>query len=548
MYLSAPFAAVPYAGAFASAPDLDAMLSSSDQLVYTVELGAWDIDADTLTTLYFASSEFASQPTDTPPNESFDGRLLTALQFRRSTIDGDRVGVNFSAGEGTITLSNSDGGLDDYVSDFAIDGRPVVVRLGRVTDPLADHMIVFRGFAVDIFADQDQATVTVRDRGMLLDEPTQPTLYTGAGNAEGDSNLEGKRKQISIGTTNGVPFTLVDSSESIYQFHDSGTIALDCSISVVYDRGTPLTLDTAVADYTALVSEAPSPGEFSSSADGFMRLGRAPDGVLFGTCSALIAGAGGTPGLVDIIGLFLPIADVTDNLIDQGTFDAVRVAYADDFSLVIEATESLSIGDAIDEIMAGIGGWGGFNRRGRLALGIVDPADASVPIAAYFRRDEGDIISLDRERMPAGVWPPPWRRRVSWGNNATVFKDFAGGVTNAVREFYAEPYRISEASDAGILTDHLLAQDPPPVETHMEDEADATAEATRLLDLYAGGYQLYRMVVSRRGLLCDIGHRIHVTHPRYGLAAGKAGVIVEMEDRLQIHGSDVDQVEIVWIG
>lgn len=540
---------VPYAATsvtVADIPDFEAMLSGSDELVYTVDLTVWNIATDTASKLYLGSSEWATAPTDIPASTPFDGRLTTALQFSRSVV-GDRIGINHTSGEATIAFANPDGVYDDYVDDYAIDGREVIVRIGRKTDAYVDHMIIFRGVGVDWSADQDTVTITVRDKSFLLTDPVQPNVYLGTGGAEGGDDLTGKRKPLSFGQVYGVPPVPVNPSLLIYQIHDHDPAdGLEAVTATVYDRGTQLTAHTPVATYADLVAATMIAGNFMSSDDGYCRLGSTPAGVIFAIVQSYPGGSV-EPRTSQVVDVILTRSGVlSGDEIDYGSLHEIALGTSP-IAMHISAGDAMSLANVLSNLMAGIGGWHGFDRQGKLAFRTFT-APAGDPVA-YFDRDQGDIIGLGREKLPAGIWPPPWRWRVAWKRNYTVFEDFAASVTDAVKIFYREPYRLADAEDAGVLVDHLEALDAPPVEAFFRSDTNAATEAARLLALYSAGYRLYRMTLTRRGLLLELGDVIHVTFPRFGLSGGKLMRVAAIEDRIQIgDGSEVDQVEIVAFG
>lgn len=548
MFGSDPYGSIPY-GATGTVPfDHEAMLASSrEELVYTVALQVWNIATDTLSTLYLGSAEWATSPTDIPANTPFDGRLTTVLSFSRSVV-GDRIGINHTASEGTIAFANPDGAYDDYVDDYAIDGREVIVRIGRKSDSFANHLVIFRGVGVDWFADQDAVTITVKDKSFLLDVPAQPNVYAGTGGAEGGADLTGKRKPLVHGITIAITPVLVSSTNLIYQLNDG---ALD-NITSVFDRGVLLTKATDRANYAALVAAAVSAGQFDTClAEGFFKLGAAASGVVFATVVAPGAATTSNSRTDLAVADFLSSsAGLSDDNIDRSSFDAVAVANDDPVGHFVGPSDSWSVADVVASLMAGIGGWAGFNRDGRVAIGILT-APSGDPVA-YFSRDEGDIIDLNREKLPSGIWPPPWRWRVAWDRNWTTFDDFAGSVSIAFVSRYAQPYTLVTAEDTGILTDHPSAQDPAPVESFFQWSASDTYaedEADRLLALYSAGYRLYRMTLGRRALTLDLGDAIFVTWPRFGLDAGKLLRVVEIVDDIALgEGSGVEKVEVVAFG
>jgi hypothetical protein len=680
MYGADVYGSIPY-GAIgfdvASLPDHDAMLASSrEMLVVSAAVTTWHIDDSEEHIHYYASTEWTTEPDDYPGSQPFDGRLLS-YSFNRSINNGDRFG-GLAKGEGQIVLANADGELDDLGDTHAVDSRRVVVRVGRMSDPFVDHLVLFDGVAVDMFADSETLTLTIRDKSDKLDVPAQPNVYAGTGGAEGgnfgpelvtngtfDSNLsgwtgdtfsytwdtsgyarkrlgnfqglqqtvatiagrtyrvyvrgrggsgafviviwdgaeigtfantsdgtfdvvasttstvirveinditsvnpgfddvsvrliqtgpeggenvEGKRKPLTFGLVSGVPPVLIDPALLIYHVHDlDENDDFVCEIVSVYDRGVALSMLPPVAAYADLEAASLSAGEAIASQDGYFRIGGDLAGTIFATVHTYIDGAD-EPATGDVVRAVLARQGDLVEAIDHASFDVLSsIPQPAHIGVHIGPGDAISAADLIGNLMMGIGGWGGFNRQGRFAIGVFT-APAGSPVA-YFSRVGGDIVDLDWERLPAGIWPPPWRWRVAYQRNYTVFTDFSGAVPNAERVFYAEPYRLIEAANSDILADHISAKDPPPVEAYYTDLGRASDEADRLLALYSSGYKLYRFTVSRRALTLKIGDEINVTWPRFGLDAGKNLRIVSIEDKIDLRdGGDDIQVEITAFG
>ncbi|MBX3579925.1 MAG: hypothetical protein KF723_22205 [Rhizobiaceae bacterium] len=683
MYGVDAYGTVPF-GASSSEPfDAAAVLDASrEDLVYTVEIAVWEIGGSAEEVLRIASAEWATEPGDVPASTPFDGRLLS-YSFSRSINTGDRFG-GLAAGTGEIVFANTDGAYDAFIDGYAVDGREVVVRLGRKTDPLHNHFVVFRGVAVDWRADQDAVTLEIKDKADRLDVPAQPNVYPGVGGSGGvglgselvtngtfNSNIsgwggntgsfdwqagggngwarcfsvggapgleqsittvagksyrifvrgrhsgsppsgtvtvkwggttlgsfgatssgtydvvasgasttlrveidsassamgfddasvklilegpgggpdvEGKRKPLTFGQVAGVPPVLVDPALLIYQVHDhddaDGFVA---ETVAVYDRGVALTMLATVDEYTDLEGASISSGQAMSSRDGYFRIGGALAGVVFATVQSYLSGA--APATVDVVEAILSRHGIlAEDEIDRASFDALEADPEPSFIGVhVSAEDSSTVADFITSIMSGIGGWAAFTRQGQFTLGVLS-APSGTPVARL-ARDEGDIIDMTRETMPDGIWPPPWRWRVAYRHNYTVFTDFAGSVPSAERLFYAEPYRLVEASNSVILDTHPSGKDTPPVEAFYDDLGRAQSEADRLLDLYTSGYRLHRATIGRRGLGLKLGEEITITFPRYGFDAGRDVVIVTIEDKVDLRdGGEVDQVEVTVFG
>jgi hypothetical protein len=176
--------------------------------------------------------------------------------------------------------------------------------------------------------------------------------------------------------------------------------------------------------------------------------------------------------------------------------------------------------------MGGIGGWGGHKLDGTFEVRIFE-APSGTSVASFTR---GDMLGGDikREPLPSKYQPPAYRWRVPYQRNWTVqTSDLAGSVSATRRAFLSQDVRLAEASSATIQTDHPFAQDRDPVASYFKNQADAAAEAARLIDLFKTTRAIYRMTVPRRALRRDVGDEITVTHPRFDLSQGRAMIVLE---------------------
>lgn len=489
--------------------------------------------------LYFATREYVTGPTDSPANQLFEGRLMKPLQMTRSILGSDRFAAIASPSEGRLTIANGDGQFDGYVSGYGIDGRRLVVKVGRATDAYADFVTLFDGTARDWFFDHDLIEVVLRDNSFKLADPAQDAVYGGAGGSDGGDDLSGKRRPKILGTVEHGPLTLVDAALLIYQATD-GAIA---SGVVVYDQGVALTPNGApVADYAALVAIALAAGEYEvCPTEGYVKLGSLPAGrVTFGD-----AVGGGFVTTADIAADVIASSSLPGQEIDVGSWNLFEERRPETVGAFIGQDDAASVGEAVASLLDGVGSFAAFDRLGRLFVRLVElPAAASAvddfPVT--------EVIRLDRAPLPGGLSPPPWRVRVAHLRNYQEMSgDLAAAVTAARRSYLAQPYQLATASSADVLAAHPLAQDRAPVEAFYADEADAAAEAERLLALYGTVRSLWRMTLPRRALLLELGDVITVSYSRFGLSSPTPMMVVETTPNIN-GGSDVETVEVIAYG
>ncbi|MFT4117457.1 hypothetical protein [Bradyrhizobium sp.] len=528
MYGSAPMCALPWSD------DRQRMRVYFDMTM--------DLSAELTLKIYVSTAAgYATEPTDTPANQPFRG-ALQSFSFSRSIMQGD-IG-QFTTGTGNLTISNADAEYDFLPLSYAIDGRPIQIRIGRVDQPYAETYPLAKLTASGWNIDTDSISIDLEDYSYKLEVPIQPNTYGGTGDADGGSDLAGKRKPLVFGNALNVSPVLLVPNLLIYQVHDGSLQAVDA----VYDRGVPLVADADYVTYAALVAASVVSGRYATCrARGLFKLGSSASG----TVTADVRGDnsdGYISTTADIVRWALRnrtvLSDPSD--LDTGSFSAVNAAQPAPVAYFIAPDDNLTVAAFVQTLMSGIGGWGGHRLDGTFEVRIFS-APAGAPVASFSRADMGGG-DIKREPLPDAYRPPRWRWRVPYARCWTTQTDLAGSVTAARKAFVAEPYRLAEASSSTIQLDHPFAQDRDPVQSYFVNETDAAAEAARLIDLFKTTRAIYRMALPRRALRRDMGDVIQVTHDRFDLRFGRLMTVVEWKAEVDFSGDGADTVEIAAYG
>jgi hypothetical protein len=392
--------------------------------------------------------------------------------------------------------------------------------------------------------DADSVSIDLVDFSYKLEVPIQPNVYGGTGAADGGSDLAGKRKPLVLGYALNITPVLLVPNQLIYQVHDGATQSIDA----VYDRGVPLTVGSDVASYAALAAGAVTPGAFATcKALGLFKLGSSPSGTVTADVHGDNSG-GYIEKTADVVRWALrtrtSLVDPDD--LDTASFAAVNAAQPAPIAYFVGPDDSLTVAAFIQNLMGGIGGWGGHKLDGTFEVRIFS-APTGDAVASFARSDMvgGEI---KREPLPDAYRPPRWRWRVPYARCWTVQTDLAGGVTAARKAFVAEDYRLAEATSNTILTDHPFAQDRDPVQSYFQNKAEAATEANRLIDLFKTTRAIYRWSVPRRALRRDMGDEIVVTHPRFDLSQGRSMIILEAKITVIPGNKTIDSVELAAYG
>jgi hypothetical protein len=487
--------------------------------------------------IFSATTEFVTLPTDTLPTQPFFGTLVQPVSFTRSLLGNDIIG-NFTSGTGELDVNNTDGGYDFLIQGFAIDGRSIVVKIGREGESYDKFYTIFSGTASDWSVQEDVVKISLVDNGYILAVTVQSNLYGGTGSTDGTADLKGKRKPRAFGYVTNVSPPLVIPASLVYQVND-GQIQ---QTTAVYDRGSTLTFSADYATVAALIAASIPAGNFATcNALGYFRLNSAPVGTVTADVSGDKRGGVFVSKSSDIVRRLIASSNIADpDGLYLPSFASVLAAQPADIGYWVAPDDTTTIADVISNIMGGVGGWAGFRRSGKLEVGIfLTPANA-LPNAFF---DKVDVIEIKRQALPTALSPPPYRWRCAYQHNWTQQTDVAGSVGATRTSFLAQADRYSSSINNTILIDHPFAHDRNPVQSYFVNQADAQTESDRLLALYQSSAALYRFKVGVQPFALDLGDIVNLTFPRWDLTVGRNLRIVEMTENAQDN-----TIEVVGFG
>lgn len=561
-YSAAPYASQPYGGLpagqdFSEPGAFQALLDNPDaQFILLMEAMPFDPDLEQSltgwplafgsapysapemdwtggeTTIRLSDRGFITEPTDSPANTSYKGRLSGDRAYRASytAFDGERPTGQGSTSFGEIAIQNHDAALDGY-ADYRWEGRPVVLKAGAEGFALSEFETVLKAVARSVRVDERQIVVEIEDRRGLLDRPIQNRLYKGTGGAEGDSDLEGRVVPLCYGIARQVrPVALVRSA-LVYQVHD-GQIE---SVEAVRDQGIALTLDTAVgtggdvSTYAALAAASIASSKYATcEALGLFRLGSSPNGEVTADIRGDAGSDGGRSGYVsrtaDIVRRIcssrVPYLDDPIDY-DLATFADVNGQFGGAVGIYI--ADAVTVLDVVTDLMARAGGYWIFTRAGRLALYQLRAAGGT----GTELTQADNLLGLRRDVAPF----PSWRHRVGFKPMRTVLSEseMAGGVPDADRQLFGNAFRFAEFSQSSVKGASRRARDVRH-DTYLDVEADAEGEAERLQTLHGAARAVWEIPVPRALFRHWLGDTVSLDMDRYGLSDTKGVVIGVDED------------------
>ncbi len=466
----------------------------------------------------FSTHGFISQADDTPARTFYEPCLNADVTVDRRVMGRDGIG-GLTQVYAEVRLINRAGALDLLTRNYAVDGRRAQVLIGRQADARAAFGVLFTGVVETVGIGMDVVTIKLSDGSKKLDVPINATTYAGTGGLEGGADLKGKPKPLAFGHVFNVSPQLVDSVNLIYQVNDGAIY----DVPNAWDRGIAL----------SKVVGAPAAGEYSvDTAAGTITLGATPAGTVTCDVQGDASGSGYVSRTADIVlRILVNKASLYSTEIEPVSFSTLNADAPAEVGIWIGA-EDRTCAAAIDELLFGVGAFGGFNRQGAFNVGVVAAASGT-PAATYTAQE---ITGVDRDPLPPVVEPVAWRALVGWQKNYTPQEDLAAGVTAARRTFAAEAWRVSKHEDASVKSRHILALELGLIEALYAQEADADTEAARLFDLWSAGRAPYRVRTKLQALTRDVGQVVVVQHPRFGFAAGISARVLGH----RVRGTDVE--------
>lgn len=402
-----------------------------------------------------------------------------------------------TSGAGDIEIANPSGERDEWM-DYIWVNRPIEVFMGDVRWNRADFRKVFSGVTKDIkFNGRTGLVLNLMNKLDKLNSPALETKFT-----------TGPSKDKLIPYILGEPFNIEPSLEVandlIYRF----SLGPCERLIEVRDNGAPRSdVDDLSASGKFQITDNAVVGQITCSVQGENTGGYA------GTVASAIK------MLVKNLG---PVEKrFTDADIDLDNFAAFEIECPQAIGLVI--VDSTSVLAYAQQLAASVGAQVTASSLGKLRLVRMQaPTTGATEVV-----DESDMIikSLiveQRTEVQAS-------HVLEYARNWTVQSSgMAEGLPADSATSFSTDVLEKTSKDTTVATTYKLSEEPEPIPTLLIDEDEALAEAERRLTMW----KQTRMIVTgeyfQHMILKELGDKLIIQHPRYGLAAGKQGMIMHI--------------------
>ena len=450
--------------------------------------------AGTETTLYLSSKNYITAAADTPASTAYQACIVGGVSFSETlSLDG-----NPSIGYGDIELGNHGGSRDAWLY-YVWTNRQVQVFVGDPRWPRADFRLVFDGLCADLATrDANVLNLVLVDKLQRLNQPMTEALLGGS------TDNKARLIPLTFGECHNVTPLLTDPAALTYKFHNGAAER----VIEVRDNGAPITtFTTSLASGTFTLTAAPV-GEITASVQGAK-----PGGTYSANISTLVQ---------HIVQNFGPSA----SRLVSGDLDAAQLAtFASAYPQAVGTymDQRANVLQVCQELAASVGAQVVMTTLGKLRLVPLALPAAGTPVAVTAQDMDARTLQISQRPAVASTCV------LGYCKNWTVQSGgLATGLPSRSASSFATEYLTTTSTDATTNTDYKLSTAPVDENTLLNVAADAATEAARRVTLWKTQRHVYQATYRAHLLLTELGDAITLTHARFGLSAGKTGIVTSI--------------------
>lgn len=441
---------------------------------------------------FLSSRPFKSASTDIPANTVYNPIVIgsSVRTVERLEITSNAASISF----GDIEMDNHDGSIDSWLSDIW-SNRAIRVYLGDVRWTRAEFQPVFDGVVEDIGSrSRTTLNLKLRDKLQRLNTPvTEVTLG-------GTTNNKNQLLPLLFGECHNITPLLTNPATLEYQVHN-GIVE---RIVEIRDNGVPVSGVATLSTGKFTLNASPA-GKITCTAQGDK-----PSGTWNNTAKKIIE------RLVTAYGE--PNTRFTTGDLDTTSLNTFDAANPQTLGIYLSNRENvLSI---CNKIASTVGSRLVMTRDGKLKLVKIElPASGTPFIITDADVITGSLYISRKLEVKAGV-------KLAYCKNWSVQENLDTRIPSSHKVLHSREWLVTVARDNTVKSDYRIDGEPEQEETFFLTEAHASAEAVRLLNLFKTIRYIVTFKATAKLFQLQLGQAVTLTYPRFGLDAGKSGMVV----------------------
>lgn len=447
------------------------------------------VEVDTDTPRLLAVLPYTTLPDDPMPNIRYTARVAGGVAFTESIPMSGQARPSY----GDIELDNTDGALDGWLNDVWVN-RDVRVYLGDVRWPREDFQLIMTGVCSDLSSrNPRRLNIVLRDKLERLNTAVSETTLGGP-----TTNAD-RLIPICLGECHNVTPLPLNAEINETQIFHAGPAE---SVIEARDNAVPVSKSDSLANGRTTLSATPA-GQVTLSVQGDKS-----GGVYRNTVATLIQHL-----MLNYGSDRLALADI-----DTANFNAFDSSNPAPVGVYI--TDSRRVRDVCTELAASLGAHIAPSRLGLMRLLRIELPPSGTPRAIrQSDYEHGSLSIAGRSTVVAGI-------RLGYCRNWTPQQDIETGIPAAHRDLYQQEWMTVTASDAGVAAAYRLSTEVEQENTLLLRTVDAQAEANRRLALWKVPRTVYSVKCYAQMLTLNLGDAVTLYGNRYGLDAGKTGMVI----------------------
>lgn len=413
-------------------------------------------------------------------------KLVESLGF--ADLD---AGISF----GDIELENKDGAIDGWL-DFIFTNRDINVYIGGHDWARADYVRVFTGVVSRVDSrSSDSINLVLKDKLERLNFAITETKLGGS------TPNKDELIPLTFGQVHNVKPLLINPATLQYQYHIGDTEL----ILEVRDNGVPVSFNDDSTNGKFTLNQTPF-GNVTCSLQG-----DDPSGVYHNTVKSIIERLVLNYGNAD--------TRFVSGDLDSSNLSAFNSAHPQAIGAYYSNRENLLA--EIKKIAASVGAQVVMSRDGKLQLHKVDLTSTGTIVDTI---TTSDIV--DNSLFISGITEIEASVKLGYGLNHNVQTNLETGIPEKHKSMYAREWFTVTKEDSTVRNDHKLDGEPVQEDTYLIVESEANTECQRRLDNRKVARKIITFEAYPRLLQRKLGEWVTVVYPRFGLDAGKPGVII----------------------
>lgn len=461
--------------------------------VVLVEVGV--LSGGSEITRYLATRGYVTSPTDSPANQYYNPIVSTAIKFTESLSLSSNSG---SLSSGDLELANFDGSIDTWLDDVW-DNRPIQAFIGDPRWVRSDFRMIFNGIVATIgSSSRDSLNLSIVDKLQRLNNPTIDTKLGGT------TPNQGSVLPLCFGEGHNVTPLSIDPALLKYQVHN-GPVE---DIFEVRDNGLPVSYTKDNSTGTFVLNQNPV-GDITASVQGDKNT----------TYNETIA----TIVKRIVKGYGVAQSRFTDADLDLTNLTAFDTAHPQFVGCFLPNGENVL--SVISNFADSLGSQVVMSRLGLLRIiQIAVPGTGTPVVVDGSYMVEKSLKIVDRPLVSGSIM-------LGFNKNYTVQSNLlvGTGLPAEARALFISEWLQETKTDSTVNTNYKLNTAPAQIDTYLLDRTEAATEAQRRLDLW----KVPRTVYSFEGTAellqtLELGAAITLVNYRYGLSAGKTGMVLSL--------------------